>query len=155
VSISIEGGYVRLVEDNSTDTQAMPVPFEVQDSVCGGRHTLVLSGELDIVSAPELEAMSRMLCADGISGVALDLSKLTFMDSTGLRAILSVKEISDSHGYEFMLIPGPHNVQRLFELTGLLDLLPFDETGVHAPAPWEMPSRRVLSGRSVPRSRRP
>jgi anti-anti-sigma factor len=55
------------------------------------------------------------------------LSKLTLIDSTGLRAVLFAKELSDRHGYEFVLIPGPSHVQRLFELAGLFDVLPFRE----------------------------
>jgi anti-anti-sigma regulatory factor len=48
------------------------------------------------------------------------------MDSTGLRTVLLAKELCDSHGFELSLVPGPPKVQRLFELTALLDVLPFD-----------------------------
>jgi anti-sigma B factor antagonist len=99
--------------------------FEVQDVVSDGRHRLVLTGELDLAPAAELEAMLLRLCADGTKEIALDLSKLRFMGSTGLRTVLLAKELCEQHGYEFLLIAGPRNVQRIFELTGLLDVLPF------------------------------
>jgi anti-anti-sigma factor len=131
-----------------------PLGFEMQDAVCGGRHTLVLSGELDLVSAGSLEAMVLLLCADGITGFALDLSKLTFMDSTGLRALLCAKDVADSHGYEFMLVPGPKNVQRLFEVTGLLNVLPFQEPAEQRPRRTvRARPRRVLNPRPAPRPR--
>jgi len=119
MSISTDG-YLKPVGDE-------PLGFEMQDAVCGGRHTLVLSGELDLVSSTALESMVLLLCGEGITGVALDLSKLTFMDSTGLRAVLCAREVAESHGYEFLLVPGPKNIQRLFELTGLSQVLPFEK----------------------------
>jgi anti-anti-sigma factor len=51
------------------------------------------------------------------------------MGSTGLRLILLAKELCEEHGYDFLLVPGPANIQRMFELTGLLDVLPFEADG--------------------------
>jgi anti-sigma B factor antagonist len=97
----------------------------VQDAVSEGRHTLVLTGELDVAFASDLEQMVTRLCASGVRGVALDLSKLTFVDSTGIRAILRAQAVCREHGYDFLIEPGRESVQRVFELTGLLDVLPF------------------------------
>jgi anti-sigma B factor antagonist len=105
-----------------------PRSFEVQDVVSGGRHRLVLTGELDLAPAAELEATLLRLCADGTKEIALDLSKLRFMGSIGLRLMLLARELCEEHGYEFQLIAGPANIQRVFEMTGLLEVLPF-QTG--------------------------
>jgi anti-sigma B factor antagonist len=102
--------------------------FEVQDVVSDGRHRLVLTGELDLAPAAELEGTLRRLCTDGTKEIAVDLSKLRFMGSIGLRLILLARELCREHGYEFHLIAGPANIQRVFEMTGLLDVLPF-QTG--------------------------
>ncbi|MCW3067939.1 MAG: anti-anti-sigma factor [Solirubrobacterales bacterium] len=104
-------------------------PFEIGEAAYGDHITLALSGELDIVSAAELESRLGRLSADGIRGLTLDLSGLTFMDSTGLRAVLRAKELADSEGYELSLVPGPPNIQRVFELTALVDVLPFEAAG--------------------------
>jgi anti-anti-sigma factor len=103
--------------------------FQVQDIVSDGRHRLVLSGELDLAPAAELESMLLRLCGDGTKEIALDLSKLRFMGSVGLRLILVAKELCEQHGYEFLLVPGPANIQRMFEMTGLLESLPFEAEG--------------------------
>jgi anti-sigma B factor antagonist len=112
--------------DNSEYIENMSADafFEVQDSVSGGRHTLILKGELDVSPAAELEAMLTRICADGTTGIELDLSKLTFMGSTGIRVVLLAKELCERHGYEFFVVPPPRNIQRLFELTGIVDVLP-------------------------------
>ena len=99
--------------------------FSIQAHARGSRHTLVLTGELDLASATTLEARVAELCADGASEVVLDLSGLTFIDSTGLRTILAGMKLCEEHQRGFWLIPGPSAVQRLFELSGLLEQLPF------------------------------
>jgi anti-sigma B factor antagonist len=100
--------------------------LDIQASESAGRHVLVLSGELDIASADQLEAMVRRICAKAKSEVVLDLSRLTFMDSCGLRAVLRAGEVCEEHGHEFALVPGPENVQRVFELARLTERLPFE-----------------------------
>jgi anti-sigma B factor antagonist len=123
--------------------------FEVQDIAVGGRHTLVLIGELDIASAPQIEALIPDLCANGTTGIALDLSKLTFIDCCGLRVVLSLRELCQRRGYEFTLTHGTDAVDRVFALTGLADSLPFVRGGFSPPTmirnPWKVsaPARVV------------
>lgn len=102
-----------------------PAMLGVEELVWGGRRTLLLTGRLDIASAPMLETTLLKRRGYGTNKIALDLSKLTSIDSAGARCVLSAKELSESHGYEFVLIPGPRHIQRSIELAGLLDVLPF------------------------------
>lgn len=91
----------------------------------GGRHTLLLRGELDMAGVPSLEAAIDRVCADGTRSVTVDLRELSFIDSTGLAAIVHISGLCGKHGYGFGIVPGPSAVQRLFELTGLDGVLPF------------------------------
>jgi anti-anti-sigma factor len=91
------------------------------------RYTLILTGELDLASAPGITQILPELCANGATEIVLDLRQLAFMDSTGLRTILSSMTTCEQHLCEFCLIPGPPAVQRVFELTGLAQKLPFRE----------------------------
>ena len=124
MSIANQGSHLKLIDCDPFGQRA----FEVQDVVSDGRHRLVLTGELDLAPAAELETMLLRLCGGGTKQIALDLSKLRFMGSIGLRLILLARELCKEHGYEFQLIAGPANIQRVFEMTGLLDVLPF-QTG--------------------------
>jgi anti-anti-sigma factor len=110
--------------DKRGRTQCSP-HLEVQRATVGARHTLVLSGELDLASAPALEATIERTARGGTRAITLDLSGLTFIDSCGLRSILLAKQLCEARSYDFVLVPGQAQVQRLFELTGLLDVLPF------------------------------
>lgn len=100
------------------------------------RYTLLLTGELDLASAPMIEQILPELCASGASEIVLDLRQLAFMDSSGLRTILSSKTLCEQHLCDFWLIRGMRAVQRVFELTGLAEKLPFREPAEDAqPAP--------------------
>lgn len=91
--------------------------FGVQDVVNGNRHRLMLSGELDSASAGELEAVILRVCGEG-NAVVLDLSRLTTMDSSGLRLILLARSLSRECGSDFSVIPGEQNIHHLIELSG-------------------------------------
>jgi anti-anti-sigma factor len=122
-----EKGEVMAVTDRRLSASAgcETPPLEVREVVFEGTRTLVLSGELDMSSAVHLENAILAGVAD-VSGLTLDLSQLTFMDSTGLRLILFARQLCEGTA-EFSLVPGPRQVQRIFELTNLLDQLPFHE----------------------------
>jgi anti-anti-sigma regulatory factor len=49
------------------------------------------------------------------------------MDSTGLQALLRARERASSSSYELALRRGPHQVQRVFELTKTVDAFSFEE----------------------------
>jgi anti-anti-sigma factor len=107
---------------------------DIEDVQDGGDHTLRLRGELDMAGVPSVEALVNRICAAGPTSVTLDLSDLSFIDSTGLAAIVHVSGLCDKHGHRFQIVPGPPSVQRLFEVTGLDGVLPFADGGRGAPA---------------------
>jgi anti-sigma B factor antagonist len=113
---------------NSQEVDLSPPHFEIQDHVQGDRHTLILTGELDIAYAAQVEAMIKNLCTSDVPGIALDLTGLTFIDSTGIRAIVAAQKLCQERAHEFAIVPGNATVQRAFEATGLLGALPFRET---------------------------
>jgi anti-sigma B factor antagonist len=99
-------------------------PFEVQHVVSGGSHTLVLRGELDMTTASDLEAEIAS-SVESASELTLDLSELTFMDSTGIGVVLFAQRLCQETGTGFAVVPGIGQVQQVFEVTGLVDILPF------------------------------
>ena len=76
-----------------------------------------------------LDCPLLQISADGTKSFTIDLSGLTFIDSTGIRAVLAARGFCAARGYEFMLNPGPAQVQRVFDVSGLLDHLPFRSHG--------------------------
>jgi len=78
-------------------------------------------GELDLATTPRLAEAIDELRDSGFDHVVLDLRGVTFVDSTGLRLILSLA----ASPLTLELIPGPPAVQRIFETTRTLERLPF------------------------------
>jgi anti-anti-sigma factor len=82
---------------------------------------LVLSGELDIASAPELEQALAEIASEQVKLVVVDLRKLEFMDSTGLSVIVRAHQRLSEQDCELTLVKGPPQVQRLLDLTGVAE----------------------------------
>ena len=101
----------------------MESDFAVHTHITGRTVTLALTGELDIVSSPALEQTMAELSASDVELVVVDLRELQFMDSTGLHALIRAQQQAHDLGREFALVRGPEQVQRLFDLTGLVDTL--------------------------------
>ena len=93
----------------------------------GERQSVVLKGELDLVTAPDLEDTIAAMCLDGSRQLVLDLREVVFMDSSGLRTILASLDMCRSNGCELLVIPGNGACRRLFELTGAIEDLPLTE----------------------------
>jgi anti-anti-sigma factor len=93
----------------------------------GVMHTLVLTGELDRTSAQTLEVAIEHLCATGAKGITLDLSKLTYIDASGVAVIAFRSRLCQRRGFDFALIQGPWFIRRAFEVAGVLDSLPFTD----------------------------
>jgi anti-anti-sigma factor len=87
-----------------------------------GDRILVVHGELDIATAPEL---TRLL--DGLRrrhhAVVVDLAQVTFIDSTGLSALMDAQMESDRDGWDFSVRRPSAAVRRVVELAGLEHVL--------------------------------
>jgi anti-sigma B factor antagonist len=90
----------------------------------GDTHVIELIGELDLDGAPRLEEELLRVEASDASAIVVDLSSLEFIDSTGIRLLLMAAERANDTG-RFTLLRGPRQVHRVFEITDLVDRLPF------------------------------
>jgi anti-anti-sigma factor len=104
-----------------------PPEFAVEVAeAAGGVRTVRPAGELDIGTAPKLE---RALLEDRVAGdrVVLDLADLEFIDSTGLRVIVHAAAAAEQGRWELRLRHGRPAVRRVFEISGVLGALPFED----------------------------
>jgi anti-sigma B factor antagonist len=76
---------------------------------------------VDHAPAPAPEAVVRTALEHAPDGVVLDLAQLTFIDSSGLRALVALAKDADSRGTSLALRNLPRHAQRVLELTGLGD----------------------------------
>jgi anti-anti-sigma factor len=93
-----------------------------------GSAELTLRGELDLASAPQLGAALRRLAQPGRT-VRVDLAGLVFMDSTGMRSILEANRDAQRDGWTLVLGRASETVQRVFAMSGVEKMLPFEPEG--------------------------
>jgi anti-anti-sigma factor len=100
-------------------------PFEVRVRPDPERVVVELSGELDIAAIPRFRERCDELLGAGFGHVVLDLRELAFIDSTGLNLLLELYAGARRDGWELSVIPGSDAVQRVFVVSGTVELLPF------------------------------
>jgi anti-sigma B factor antagonist len=106
-----------------------PHGLELREAVDGGRHTVELIGTLDLETVGTLEQAISLIARELPKAITLDLRGLTFIDSSGLWTITTLRTWCTQSAIELRLIPGRKSVHEVFELTGLCDLLPFVSDG--------------------------
>jgi anti-sigma B factor antagonist len=85
---------------------------------------LEVFGELDLATADLVRATLEQIHAEPPARLVIDLHGLSFMDSTGLALFVAEAAQADA-SFELEFWPGPPAVQRLFEIAGVRDRLPF------------------------------
>lgn len=88
-----------------------------------------LVGEIDLGTAPELDRQLDELAVNGYSRLLIDLDGVEFMDSTGVKSILHAMHSADAKGHRLTITRGSSQVQRLLEITGVLDHVTLEEPG--------------------------
>lgn len=101
----------------------MPVSISISTSETGKVHIVHVSGEVDVTSAAVLRDALEALIADGRRQLTLDLTKVTFMDSTGLGIIVGRLKRLARHGGVMTIAASHERVLRVFDITGLDQLL--------------------------------
>ena len=101
----------------------MPNPELQIDDNAG---TLAVAGEWDMAATFTVEpVLERAVDHPGLQRLTLDLAETTFIDSTGVGVVIRLATEAGQRGIDLEIVPGPPEVQRVFETAGLADALPF------------------------------
>ncbi|HEX2126871.1 MAG TPA: STAS domain-containing protein [Thermoleophilaceae bacterium] len=93
----------------------------------GQQVRIALEGELDLSSALTFDEEIRRAEERKPETLVIDLSGLKFLDSTGLRLIMSAQARAKTRGHRLAIVEGGQAVQRIFRLAGVnrrLDIVP-------------------------------
>lgn len=101
--------------------------FKVESDATGSTMEVRLIGEFDLSAYEEVDQLLTNAQANSGHDVVVDLRALTFIDSSGIRALLRAALRAKELGGHLRLIPGADNVQRVFELAGLDKKFDFDD----------------------------
>ena len=84
-----------------------------------GVPVLLVNGEIDVASAPEFHASLSDLIGQEPEVLIVDLSEVTFIDSTGLGVLVGAEKQMRDAGQALRLVVTQPQITRLLELTGL------------------------------------
>ena len=105
------------------DSTVTDPPFEVRTSRAGDAAIVTIVGEIDMANAPEVKREidgSR----DGVERVVVDLSEVTFLDSSALNALVQSQRDLAEREISFRVVsPADQSVRKVFEITHLTEPL--------------------------------
>jgi anti-sigma B factor antagonist len=98
-------------------------PFSIDPSTSGDIAVLAVTGEVDMATAPEL-ARAIGLVSDHARRVVVDFTGVTFLDSSGLNALVRGRRELGEQGIALrVVVPSGSPVHRVFEITQLTESL--------------------------------
>ncbi|MDR0946220.1 MAG: STAS domain-containing protein [Ruminococcus sp.] len=89
----------------------------------GDKTEIIVEGRIDTTTAPEFQAAITKALEDG--SVIINLTKVNYVSSAGLRAFLSGQKTSKSKGLTMTVTGVVPEVKEVFDMTGFSDILTF------------------------------
>jgi anti-anti-sigma factor len=102
----------------------LDTPLRIDTVGRDGSLVLVVQGELDIATSPLLDEALAQARATGAASIVVDLLAVTFIDSTALHVLIRHTGAEDGRA-RVRLTRGSPQTQRIFELSGAVEYLPF------------------------------
>jgi len=103
---------------------SLPEPFSIRSKRTGHVHRLTPLGELDIATVPQLrEAFEQAFCDSDAEMLVVDLTELSFMDSTGTKLLLDLNEVCKLVD-RLRIVNGSPPVVRIIDLACVRPVLP-------------------------------
>jgi anti-sigma B factor antagonist len=93
-----------------------------------GVRVIMVTGELDMLSAPTLEQSINHELAGGLHGLILNLDELTFLGSAGVLVLIRAQEAAQSENASLRLVCNSRAVLRTLEICGVLERFGISET---------------------------
>lgn len=93
--------------------------YQIDHDPIEGGHLIAAEGELDVAAAPRLSTVLAIACANPAARLVLDLSEVSFIDSTALGTILKAAAQLDEAGTNLAVVAPEGPVRRLLEMTNL------------------------------------
>jgi anti-sigma B factor antagonist len=104
-----------------------PAGLSVASEREGDAHVIVLAGDLELATIGAVEAALESVESSDCRRILFDLSRLEFLDSTGIHLLMSVHQRCQARGRSLALVPPAGPARRALEVSGVLTVLPSSE----------------------------
>jgi anti-sigma B factor antagonist len=94
----------------------------------GDKTVLEVGGEVDVYTAPKLREKLVELVGEGLYDVVVDMTKVEFLDSTGLGVLVGGLKRVRSHDGSLALVCSQERILKIFRITGLTKVFPIYDT---------------------------
>ena len=108
--------------------QSSSVDLQVSTREESGRTVVAAVGEVDVYTAPTLDAELTRVVSSGVTAVVVDLTGVEFLDSTGLSVIVKALKRVREAGGTLSVVVASERVAKVFRITGLDQILPVHPT---------------------------
>ncbi len=93
----------------------------IEKKLEGTKLTVSLEGRLDTMTSPQLEAEFKQ-SLDGVTDLVIDLAKLAYISSAGLRVLLAAQKTMNKQG-SMVIRNANEDIMEIFDVTGFVDIL--------------------------------
>lgn len=94
----------------------------------GGKTVLDVAGEVDVYTAPKLREKLVELVSDGHYDLVVDMTRVEFLDSTGLGVLVGGLKRVRSHNGSLELVCNQERILKIFRITGLTKVFPIHDS---------------------------
>lgn len=103
--------------------------FSIETRILGnGVPVLILKGEVDVYTTPQMKEHLSSLIQQGAKQIVVDLSNVSYFDSTALGALIGALHRLKEHEGNILIAGASARVKRVFEITGLDKVFDMYET---------------------------
>ena len=99
-----------------------PFDFRIEIEKIGDQSVLLIAGDVDLATAPIVINKVESLFREPIAGLALDLGGVTFLDSSGIAALLKARTLSVERGVPLTIVSVSTTAQTVIGTAGLVEL---------------------------------
>jgi anti-anti-sigma factor len=129
----VVAGPVEIVMEGNGQVVAREGPADLTVTIVEGTPpVVVLAGEVDLATAPEFEKALLSLLSQGRDSLAVDLGRVTYLDSTGINVLMKAVKLCSERGGKLAIVAASERAMRVMRLLNLDRVMPIRQS---APMP--------------------
>jgi len=101
----------------------LPPSFAVERAPLSGAPGVIVRGEVDMSTVPELTATLEAAIRENAGAFIVDLSDVAFVDSSGVNVLLRARALLGREDRALAVVCPPGPARRVFDVAGIADLL--------------------------------